>query len=45
MPLDLARRLANSDEATRRWIGRDAVRELEDPEQIARIAARDKRES
>lgn len=38
--LDLAERLAASDDRTRRWIGRDAARELSDPKQLARLAAR-----
>lgn len=41
--LALARRLAASDDRTARWIGKDAVRELTDPVQIARIAKRTKR--
>lgn len=35
--LDVARRLANSDDRTERWIGRDAVRELTDPKQLSRL--------
>lgn len=38
--LDLARKLAASDDKTARWIGKDAVRELTDRVQIERIAAR-----
>jgi 3-methyladenine DNA glycosylase AlkD len=38
--LVVARKLAASDEASARWIGKDAVRELTDPVQIARIARR-----
>ena len=38
--LALARRLAESDEPAARWIGRDAVRELTDPAQRARIERR-----
>lgn len=38
--LALAERLAASDDRTARWIGRDAVRELTDEKQLARIAAR-----
>jgi 3-methyladenine DNA glycosylase AlkD len=38
--LALARKLAASDDKTARWIGKDAVRELTDPAQLARIAAR-----
>jgi 3-methyladenine DNA glycosylase AlkD len=38
--LALARRLADSDHKAARWIGKDAVRELTDPVQLARIAAR-----
>jgi len=37
--LALARKLAASDDKTARWIGKDAVRELTDPAQIARIRA------
>jgi 3-methyladenine DNA glycosylase AlkD len=40
--LALARKLAASDDKTARWIGKDAVRELCDPTQIARIAKRAK---
>jgi 3-methyladenine DNA glycosylase AlkD len=39
--LKLARQLAASDNRAARWIGNDAVRELTDPIQVARIAARD----
>jgi 3-methyladenine DNA glycosylase AlkD len=38
--LAVARRLAASDNATARWIGKDAVRELTDPIQVERIARR-----
>jgi 3-methyladenine DNA glycosylase AlkD len=38
--LALARRLAASDDRTARWIGKDAVRELTDPAQLARLKAR-----
>ncbi|CAN5274349.1 DNA alkylation repair protein [soil metagenome] len=38
--LALARKLAASENKTARWIGKDAVRELTDPEQIARTAKR-----
>jgi 3-methyladenine DNA glycosylase AlkD len=38
--LALAKKLAASDDRAARWIGKDAVRELSDPKQIARIAAR-----
>ncbi len=38
--LALAEKLAASDNRTRRWIGRDAVKELTDPVQLARIAKR-----
>jgi 3-methyladenine DNA glycosylase AlkD len=38
--LALAERLAASADATARWIGKDAVKELTDPVQIARIGAR-----
>ena len=38
--LALAEKLAASQDRTARWIGKDAVRELSDPKQIARIAAR-----
>lgn len=38
--LALARKLAQSDDRTARWIGKDAVRELTDPVQLKRIAAR-----
>jgi 3-methyladenine DNA glycosylase AlkD len=38
--LAVARKLAASDDKTARWIGKDAVRELTDPVQLARIAAR-----
>jgi 3-methyladenine DNA glycosylase AlkD len=40
--LALARRLAASENRTARWIGKDAVKELTDPAQIARISARAK---
>jgi 3-methyladenine DNA glycosylase AlkD len=35
--LELARNLAAADDRTARWIGRDAVRELTDPAQLARL--------
>ena len=35
--LALAEKLAASDDKTARWIGKDAVKELTDPMQIARI--------
>ncbi|MDP2122389.1 MAG: DNA alkylation repair protein [Hoeflea sp.] len=35
--LALAQKLAGSDDKTARWIGRDAVRELADPDRIAMI--------
>jgi 3-methyladenine DNA glycosylase AlkD len=38
--LALARKLAASDDRTARWIGKDAVKELIDPAQVARIKAR-----
>ena len=38
--LALARRLADSDNRSARWIGKDAVRELTDPVQVARLKAR-----
>lgn len=38
--LALARKLAASENTTARWIGKDAVRELTDPAQVARIKAR-----
>jgi 3-methyladenine DNA glycosylase AlkD len=38
--LALARRLAASDDKSARWIGKDAVRELTDPAQLARLKAR-----
>jgi 3-methyladenine DNA glycosylase AlkD len=38
--LRLAEKLAASDDKTARWIGRDAVKELTDPKQLERIAAR-----
>jgi 3-methyladenine DNA glycosylase AlkD len=38
--LSLARKLAASDDRTARWIGKDGVRELTDPVQVARIRAR-----
>jgi 3-methyladenine DNA glycosylase AlkD len=38
--LALARKLAAADDRTARWIGKDAVRELTDPAQLARIARR-----
>jgi 3-methyladenine DNA glycosylase AlkD len=38
--LDLAARLAASDDRTARWIGRDAVKELSDPARIARLEAK-----
>ena len=33
----VAKRLAAADGKTARWIGKDAVKELSDPAQIARI--------
>lgn len=39
--LALARRLADSGDKTARWNGKDAVRELTDPKQLERLAARD----
>ncbi len=38
--LALAEKLAASENKTERWIGRDAVKELTDPAQLARIAKR-----
>jgi 3-methyladenine DNA glycosylase AlkD len=38
--LALAEKLASSPDKTARWIGKDAVRELSDPRQIARVAKR-----
>jgi 3-methyladenine DNA glycosylase AlkD len=38
--LKLAKELAASDDKTARWIGKDAVKELTDPAQLARIARR-----
>lgn len=38
--LALAERLAKSEDRTARWIGKDAVKELSDPKQIARLATR-----
>jgi 3-methyladenine DNA glycosylase AlkD len=38
--LALAKRLAASGDKTARWIGKDAVKELTDPVQLARIAKR-----
>ena len=38
--LALARKLAESDDKSARWVGRDAVRELTDPAQLARLKAR-----
>ncbi len=38
--LTLARKLAAADDRAARWIGRDAVKELTDPVQLARIAKR-----
>jgi 3-methyladenine DNA glycosylase AlkD len=35
--LSLAQELAGSDDRTARWIGRDAVKELTDPKQMARL--------
>jgi 3-methyladenine DNA glycosylase AlkD len=35
--LSLAKRLAASDDKTARWIGKDAVKELTDPKQVARL--------
>ena len=37
--LALAEKLAASDDKTARWIGKDAVKELSDPRQIARLKA------
>lgn len=39
----LARRLAASDEATPRWIGRDALRDLTRPAIVSRMTARSRR--
>jgi len=38
--LKLAKKLAASDDKTARWIGRDPVKELTDPAQIARLSRR-----
>jgi 3-methyladenine DNA glycosylase AlkD len=38
--LALAEKLAASENKTQRWIGKDAVKELTDPAQLARIAKR-----
>jgi 3-methyladenine DNA glycosylase AlkD len=38
--LALARTLAASDDSTRRWIGRDAAKELSDPRTLARVDKR-----
>lgn len=38
--LRTARRLSESESASARWVGRDAVRELTDPAQVRRIAER-----
>lgn len=38
--LAVAERLAARESAAARWIGKDALRELRDPEQVARIRAR-----
>jgi 3-methyladenine DNA glycosylase AlkD len=38
--LAVAERLANSENAAERWIGRDAVKELTAPAQLARLKAR-----
>jgi len=38
--LDLSRKLAASDDKTARWIGKDAAKELEKPEIIARLEVR-----
>ncbi len=38
--LALALEMARSDDASRRWIGRDAAKELSDPARIDRLAAR-----
>ena len=38
--LALAEKLAASSDRTARWIGKDAVRELSDPKQIAQVAKR-----
>jgi len=40
--LALAEKLAASEDRTARWIGKDAVKELTDPVQVARIEARTK---
>jgi 3-methyladenine DNA glycosylase AlkD len=40
--LKLAEKLAASDDRTARWIGRDATKELSDPEQLERIRAKSK---
>ena len=39
--LALAEQLSASGDRTRRWVGRDAVRELTDPARLARLQARD----
>lgn len=39
----LAERLANSDERSARWIGKDALRQFKSPASIRRLALRDKR--
>jgi hypothetical protein len=41
--LALARELADGDDRTARWIGRDAVRELSDPKTLARMEKRSAR--
>lgn len=38
--LELAERLAASEDKARRWIGRDAVKELTDPKQLQRLAGK-----
>lgn len=38
--LELAHRLAASTDRTARWIGKDAVKELSDPKQVARLKAK-----
>ena len=37
--LALAEKLAGSDDKTRRWVGRDAVKYLSDPKRVARLKA------
>ena len=41
--VELAERLANSDQASTRWIGKDALRQLNRPVTRMRLAMRDKR--